>query len=91
VNVVGDKAWQIPNPRALRQRTFCQLVRKVSFASVSKIDNGRVDFEDTLNGESICKSAIALEADGDDMLVLVKGPHISTGATASVSPASRAQ
>ncbi len=57
--------------RGLSQRALAAKL-SVNFTYLSKIENERLDFGDYPSEELICRIALALEVDGDELLLLAK-------------------
>ncbi len=71
VTTFGKRLREIRKERELSQKKLAELVA-INFTYLSKIENERLDFAQFPSEELICKLAIALEADEDELLILAK-------------------
>lgn len=67
----GEKIRELRKSRNLTQKELGDLVG-VGFAYLSKVENERLDFGDYPSEELICKLAVALSADEDELMLLAK-------------------
>lgn len=67
----GQRVRELRKAKNLSQRTLGSQVG-VSFTYVSKIENEKLDFGDYPSEELICKLAIALDVDEDELLLLAE-------------------
>ena len=67
----GEKIRDLRKSRNFTQRELGDLVG-VTFAYISKVENERLDFGDYPSEALICKLALALDTNEDDLLLLAK-------------------
>lgn len=67
----GQRLKELRKERSLSQKALAKKVA-INFTYLSKIENERLDFAQFPSEELICKLAVALEADEDELLILAK-------------------
>jgi HTH-type transcriptional regulator, competence development regulator len=67
----GQRVRVFRQERGLSQRALAKKL-SVNFTYLSKIENGRLDFGEYPSEELICRIALALEVDEDELLILAK-------------------
>jgi transcriptional regulator with XRE-family HTH domain len=71
VTTFGQRLKELRKERSLSQKALAKKVA-INFTYLSKIENERLDFAQFPSEELICKLAVALEADEDELLILAK-------------------
>ena len=67
----GQRVRALRQERGLSQRALASKLG-VNFTYLSKIENERLDFGEFPSEDLICRIAVALEVDGDELLLLAK-------------------
>ena len=67
----GEKIRDLRKSQNLTQKELGDLVG-VTFAYISKVENERLDFGDYPSEDLICKLAVAMKADEDELMLLAQ-------------------
>jgi transcriptional regulator with XRE-family HTH domain len=71
VTTFGERLKELRKERNLSQKALAKQVA-INFTYLSKIENERLDFAQFPSEELICKLALALAADEDELLILAR-------------------